>query len=94
MLDKQVSLYEAILLLKTPEECEGFLKDLLTPREQRTIQDRWKVCQMLSTKHLTYQHIGEITKISLQTIVRVARVLRTEPNKGYKLILNRIKQKE
>lgn len=91
MHDKTINLYQAILLLKTPEEVHDFFKDLLTPQELGSIGERWRVCQLLYDAELSYREINRITKASLVTIGRVARFLKTEPYQGYTTILNRRK---
>jgi TrpR-related protein YerC/YecD len=85
-----VSLFEALLLLKTPEECESFLKDLCTPAELEALQERWLVAQLLAHEELSYRDVQEVTGTSLMTITRVARFLKHEPYQGYSLLINRI----
>lgn len=86
----EISLYQALLLLKNPEECQAFLTDLCTPQEMSALSERWRVCQLLSGQDLSYRDIHKVTGASLTTIGRVARYLNIESNKGYKLILDRI----
>ena len=87
-------LFEALLLLKNTEELNRFFKDLCTPQEIKAISERWKVCKLLNENRLSYREIHSTTGASLATISRVARFLKNEPNCGYKLILNRISNKE
>ena len=87
-----IDLNEAWLLLKTKQEVENFLKDLCTPQEIRTLQERWRVCQLLAQDELSYRDIHEITGASLSTIGRVARFLKNEQYHGYDTVLNRIKK--
>lgn len=86
-------LYQALLLLKTPEEMHRFLKDLCTPQEIEDLAERWKICRILDQQDLSYREISAQTGASLATIGRVARFLNTEPHQGYQLILNRMNKK-
>ena len=83
-----VDLLEAILIIKTKEELNAFLKDLCTPAELRSLEERWKVCKLLAKETLYYREIHAITGASLTTIGRVARFLKEEKYGGYKNILN------
>jgi len=87
-------LYEALLMLKTPEEVDRFLKDLCTPQEIKDIAERWRVCRILDQDELSYREINALTGASLATIGRVARFLKTEPHHGYRLILKRMQKKK
>ena len=51
-------LFEAILKLKTVEECELFFRDLLTLAEIKEISSRLKVARMLS-EGKTYLRIAK-----------------------------------
>lgn len=88
---QEFSLYEAILSLKTEEDCEKFLQDICTPVEKKALSERWRVAQLLSNKdkELSYKEIHSITGVSIATITRVARFLLHESYNGYKLILNK-----
>lgn len=83
-------LYEALLMLKTPEEMDRFFKDLCTPQELRALSERWQICKLLNQGELSYREINARTGASLATIGRVARFLNEEPHHGYQLILNRM----
>ncbi len=85
-------LFQALLLIKTPEEMHKFFKDLCTPQEIQAFAERWKVCKLLAEGSLSYREINDQTGVSLATIGRVARFLHTEPHRGYQLVLNRIKK--
>jgi TrpR-related protein YerC/YecD len=87
-------LSDAILSLKTKSDVDNFLKDLCTPSENKALRERWLVCQLLYKGNLSYREINEKTKVSLTTIVRVARFLREESNHGYKEILDKITGKK
>jgi len=93
MTKTERSLYEAILALKTVEECAAFLHDLCTPAEITAITERWHVAELLDEEELSYRAIHEETGVSLATIVRVSRFLSKETNQGYRLVLNRLGKK-
>lgn len=84
-------LYEAILQLKTVDECFAFFRDLCTPEEIRAMKERWKLAQLLDDEvnKLSYREISSKTKSSIATIGRVARFLKQENYGGYRLILDR-----
>jgi TrpR-related protein YerC/YecD len=83
-------LFEALLLLKTRDEAQRFLKDLCTPQELTALKERWKVCKLLQQGDLSYRQINELAGTSLATIVRVARCLKDEPTHGYRTVLERM----
>ena len=87
----ETDLYEALLKLKNKEELIDFLKDLCTPQELSALRERWRVCQLLDQKNLSYREIHGRTGASLTTIGRVARFLKNEPYHGYRLLLDRLK---
>ena len=88
---EQTSLYEALLQLKSIDECEAFFKDLCTPAEIKAMKERWLVAQLLDEGQLSYRQIHEETGVSIATITRVARFLLHENNAGYKVMLHRLK---
>jgi TrpR-related protein YerC/YecD len=88
-----MNLYKAFLTLKTPTECEKFLRDLLTPRELREFQSRWEAAQLLNQGNQSYRQIAEKTGMSVTTIGRVARFLNDEPHQGYRIVLDRMTTK-
>ncbi len=87
-----LSLYEAVVLLKSSEEALIFFKDLCTPQELKALQERWEVCQLLADGELSYRQISRQTGSSTTTIGRVSRFLNDEPYKGYRNLLNRIRK--
>lgn len=89
-----MELAEALLQLKTVDEVGLFLKDLCTPQEIVALRERWRVCQLLEAGNLSYRYIHRLTGASLTTISRVARFLKDEPYQGYRLILDRIQNKD
>src|SRR5918993_475045 len=82
-------LAEALCALRTPAEARAMLADLCTPDEIHSLAERWQVARLLDAGKLTYREIHEATGVSTTTIVRVARFLKQEENRGYRLLLDR-----
>ena len=80
------------MVWKNREEVRIFLKDLCTPKEIKDMAERFSVSELLDRQDLSYRDIQRITGASLTTIGRVARFLKTEPYKGYALVLKRLSQ--
>ena len=74
-------LFDAILCLKTNEECYAFFEDLCTVNELLSLSQRFEVASMLRS-HKTYLEIAEKTGASTATISRVNRSL-NYGNDGY-----------
>lgn len=91
--EERSKLIEALLLLKDEAEMERFLTDLCTPGELTTLAERWRVARLLDENQLTYRQISEKTGASTATVTRVARFLSQEAAQGYRLVLDRMKQK-
>lgn len=85
------ALCEAILQLKSRDECRKFLLDLCTPAEILALAERWKIARLLDRNGVSYRDLHEKTGISVTTIGRVARFLNQEPHQGYRLVLQRLK---
>jgi TrpR-related protein YerC/YecD len=83
------ALYNAVLTLRTVEECRGFFRDLCTPAELQAMADRWVVVESLQ-RGLPYREIHRLTGVSVTTIGRVARYL-ANGNGGYSLAAQRLK---
>ena len=86
------SLVEALAALRSGDEARALLADLCTPAEVHSLAERWHVARLLDAGGLTYREIHEATGVSTTTIVRVARFLRQEENRGYRLMLDRLKE--
>ena len=67
-------LYEAVLTLKTVEECKAFFQDLCTVAELRAMEQRLEVALLLD-EGMIYNDILERTGASSATISRVNRSL-------------------
>jgi TrpR-related protein YerC/YecD len=85
------SLLQAILTLRTLDECRDFFRDLCTPAELQALADRWSVV-MLLRQNLPYREIHRLTGVSVTTIGRVARYL-DHGNGGYALALRRLTER-
>ncbi len=81
-------LFEAILTLKSVEECYIFFDDLCTVNEIESMSQRLEVARMLR-KGQTYSQIEQETGASTATISRVKRCL-NYGNDGYILTLDRL----
>ncbi|HAH04542.1 TPA: hypothetical protein DCL28_03225 [Candidatus Komeilibacteria bacterium] len=81
-------LWQAILKLKTPEECRKFFRDLCTVEEIIAMADRWQAAKMI-TKKEDYRAIAKRIGMSTTTVTRVAHWL-THGEGGYSLILKRL----
>ncbi len=81
------ALFEAVISLRTTEECRNFFKDLCTPAELQALVDRWQVVELLE-QGLPYRRIHDLTGVSVTTIGRVARFL-TDGFGGYRTAIER-----
>ncbi len=86
---EEESFYEAILKLKTKEECEAFFEDICTIREIVDMSQRLLVATMLS-EGKPYQEISKATGASTATICRVNKCLMYGSG-GYKNVLEKMK---
>ena len=81
-------LFDAILTLKSKEECYTFFDDICTVNELLSLSQRLEVAAMLRA-HKTYLEIAEKTGASTATISRVNRSL-NDGNDCYDLVFARI----
>lgn len=81
-------LFEAVLTLKSPEECYAFFEDVCTVNELLSLSQRYEVAKMLREKK-TYLDIAERTGASTATISRVNRSL-NYGNDGYDMVFKRL----
>ncbi len=84
------SLYQAILELKTVEECRQFFRDLLTIEEITEFSKRWQAARLLN-QDKPYRKIAAKTGLSTTTVARVAHWL-YHGEGGYQLILRRLRK--
>lgn len=83
------SLFEAILTLKTLDDCYAFFDDLCTVPEIKAMAQRFAVAKMLDEGEI-YTEIVANTGASTATISRVNRALNYGSD-GYTLTINRLK---
>ena len=89
--DKNIDfLFQAVLTLRTPEECYKFFDDLCTVPELKAMSQRLAVAYMLSKKQV-YSDIVAKTGASTATISRVNRALNYGSD-GYELVFQRIEE--
>ena len=81
-------LFEAILSLKTVEECDVFFEDICTIKELQAMAQRFLVaCQLNSDRN--YVEVSESTGASSATISRVNKCL-LYGNGGYRTAIDRL----
>lgn len=85
---RNIELYEAILTLKTLDECTKFFDDLCTVSELRAMEQRFEVARLLNAGHI-YNEILETTGASSATISRVNRSLQYGAD-GYSVVFDRL----
>ena len=91
MHSKEVDiLFDAILSLKSTEECYLFFEDICTIKELQAMTQRFQVaCQLDANRN--YNEVYEDTGVSSATICRVNKCLQYG-NGGYRLALDRLKE--
>lgn len=80
-------LFDAVLQLRSVEECRKFFRDLLTETEINEMAERWKAARMLS-EGVPYTTIEKETGLSSRTIARVHKWLKRGKG-GYAMMLRR-----
>ncbi len=86
-MHKEISLlFEAILSLKTQQECKDFFEDLCTYKEIESMAQRLQAAKLLVDGD-TYEQIIEKTGISSATLSRVSKCVKY--GSGYKGLLNK-----
>ncbi|MBE6896777.1 MAG: TrpR YerC/YecD [Ruminococcaceae bacterium] len=85
-------LIQAILSLKTPDDCYAFLEDLCTVSELKSMEQRFTVARML-TDGMQYAEIVGKTGASTATISRVNRALMYGAD-GYQKVIKKIKEQQ
>lgn len=82
-------LFEAILTLKSVEECYRFFEDACTIKEIMDIAQRLKTAKMLA-EGANYAEINRETGCSTATISRVRRCLEYGDG-GYRTVIDRVR---
>jgi TrpR-related protein YerC/YecD len=85
-------LFQAILTLKTEDECRCFFDDVCTIKELQDLSQRLEVAEMLS-EGKSYQEVSRATGASTATICRVNKCL-NYGSQGYTTVLDRLKENE
>ena len=85
-------LVQAILALRTEEECRAFLEDLMTGGEIQDCSQRVLVAKLLR-EGLVYSRIAGATGASSATISRVNRCLHYGAG-GYKAVIPRLREQK
>ena len=85
-------MYEAILSLKSVEECMAFFDDLCTVTELMALEQRYQYAACLN-EGMIYNDILAETGASSATISRVNRSLQYGKG-GYNIVFERLKEKE
>ena len=83
-------LFDAILTLKTREDCYRLFEDLCTIKELNDMAQRLEVAILLN-KGLSYQKITEQVDVSTATIGRVSKCLNYGAG-GYKTTLEKLEE--
>ena len=86
------ALFEAVLTLKTVDECYNFFEDACTVKEILEIAQRLKVAKLLKSG-VNYMTISKETGVSTATISRVSRCLEYG-NGGYDMVMERTEKGE
>ena len=79
--------FEAMLKLKTKEDCRKFFEDVCTIKELQDVSQRLEVAKLLSEKK-NYQEISKLTGASTATISRVNKCL-LYGKEGYQVVLDK-----
>ncbi len=85
-------LFEAVLTLKTVEECYRFFEDACTIKEIQEIAQRFHVASALA-EGKNYLEVNKETGASTATICRVNKCFQYG-SEGYQLVLERLGGKE
>lgn len=84
-------LFDAIVNLKSREECSKFFEDICTVKELLDLAQRLDVAVLLD-QGVSYQTIAQQINVSTATISRVSRCLNYGSG-GYRIALDKLKEK-
>lgn len=84
--------FDAILTLKTTDECRKFFDDICTIKELQDISQRLEVAALLKDGKV-YTEIAAKTGASTATISRVNKCL-SYGSGGYSIVLERLEEKK
>ncbi len=85
-------LFEAILLLDSPEECEKFFEDICTIKEIQDMAQRFETALLLD-EGMNYQTISQKAGTSTATISRVNKCLHYGAG-GYRYVIDKLKEEK
>ncbi len=71
---RDMTLYEVVMKLNSPEECKRFFEDLCTQAELRAMEQRFQVALCLH-RGMVYVDISEKTGVSSATVSRVRHAM-------------------
>ena len=80
--------FEAVMSLKTQEDCRQFFEDICTIKELQSLYQRFRVACLLDSGS-NYLEVSDTTGASSATISRVNRSLQYGAD-GYRLALDRL----
>ena len=87
--ERSDALYEAVMKLRSVDECRRFFDDLCTPTELRSMEQRFDVAVYLM-QDMVYADILERTGASSTTISRVRRaILENETGGAIRAVIER-----
>ena len=86
--ERLAEFYEAVMELRTVEECQAFFEDVCSPIELSAIEQRYAVAELLLQDEV-YLNIIMKTKASTATISRVKRML-TDGTGCMKVVIDRV----
>ena len=84
-------LYQAVLALKTEEDCASFFEDICTIKEVQDMAQRLDAAFLLD-QGMNYQDISRKVGISTATISRVSKCLKY--GKGYRNAIDKAKENQ
>ena len=84
------ALFEAILTLRSVEECYAFFEDACTIKEIQDISQRLKAAKML-VSGANYADVSRETGMSTATISRVSKCLEYGAG-GYRTVIGRVEE--
>lgn len=90
-MKNRTAVYDALLSLKTREECSRFLRDLCTVAEIDAMAERFAIARLLS-KDVSYRDAADETGASTTTVTRVSHWLHHGQG-GYRTAISRLNTK-
>ncbi|MEO0878952.1 MAG: YerC/YecD family TrpR-related protein [Pseudomonadota bacterium] len=89
----EAGLFTAFAALADAGEAGRFLRDIASPSEIKSFEERWRIARLLDEGALSYRAIAKRTGASTTTVARVARFLKEESNNGYRVMIDRLRNK-